>query len=117
MSKVFGDPESGFAVSFDIATRTVRVDGWGFWGVGIAPRFREAVLEAFRVGPSARRLELELTRLKPLREEGEEAWLHLVTNLPKMGVEEIVVATNSLTKLQLLRLVRQSVSKNLVQFS
>lgn len=111
-----GDTESGFTVAFDGATRTVRVEAWGFWHVGIAPIFRKMVVDACRSGPDAVRFDMEATRLKPLREEGEAAWLDVLTELPKAGIEAIVVTTNSLTKLQLLRVAKQSASKNIIQF-
>jgi hypothetical protein len=111
-----GDTEAGFEVAFDAATRTVRVDAWGFWRIGIAPSFRDTVLDACRGGNNATRLHMEMVRLKPLREEGEEAWLDILTKVPNEGIEAIVVTTNSLTKLQLLRIARQSASKNIVQF-
>jgi hypothetical protein len=82
-----GDNEAGFEVAFDAATRTVRVDAWGFWGVGVAPRFRDTVLDACRGRNSATRLYMEMMRLKPLREEGEEAWLDILTKAPNEGIE------------------------------
>lgn len=63
-----------------------------------------------------RRVEMEMTRLKPLREEGEQAWATVLATLPSVRIEAIVVQTNSLTKLQLLRLARLSAPKSLVQF-
>lgn len=111
-----GDIEAGFEVAFDVATRTVRVEAWGFWGIGLAPSFRDTVLDACGGGNSATRLHMEMMRLKPLREEGEEAWLDILTKVRNQGIEAIVVKTNSLTKLQLLRIARQSASKNIVQF-
>jgi hypothetical protein len=112
-----GDAESGFAVAAaDVAIGTVHVEGWGFWSIGMAPKFRDAVLSAC-VGPTkATRVEMELMRLKPLREEGEEAWLQVLARLPGHGIRAIVVATNSLTKLQLLRLARLSASKDMIEF-
>jgi hypothetical protein len=111
-----GDTECGFTVTVDAATRTVRVEAWGFWRVGIAPMFGDALLDACRGGTKPRRVDMELTQLKPLREEGEDAWLKILTWLPNAGIEAIVVTTNSLTKLQLLRIAKKSASKTIVQF-
>jgi hypothetical protein len=58
---------------------------------------------------------MEATRLKPLREEGETAWALLLSSLPA-GVEAFMVKTNSLTRLQLLRIAKSARDKNLVQF-
>jgi len=116
VSTIVGDTESGFTVSYDAATHVVGVDAWGFWGVGIAPKFRDAVLDACRIDAQVRRLEMRMTQLKPLREEGEQAWLQILARLPTTGIEVVVVMTNSLTKLQLLRIAKQSASKDIVQF-
>jgi hypothetical protein len=58
---------------------------------------------------------MDATRLKPLREEGERPWTLLLSSLPA-GVDAFVVRTNSLTRLQLLRLAKLGRDKNLVQF-
>jgi hypothetical protein len=60
---------------------------------------------------------MEMTRLKPLREEAEDAWAMVLAVLPGAGVEAIDVKTNSLTKLQLLRVARQSPSRHIVHFA
>jgi hypothetical protein len=110
-----GTDESGYSVSVDAYARTIRVDAWGFWSVDVCNTFGKALLDACRSSP-VRRVEIETTRLKPLREEGENAWAMVMSALPGVGIEAIVVKTNSLTKLQLLRIARHSASKDLVQF-
>jgi hypothetical protein len=111
-----GTDESGYSVSFDAAARTIRLDAWGFWSLEVCSTFAKALLDTCRRSAGVRRLEIETTRLKPLREEGESAWAMALGALPSAGIEVIVVKTNSLTKLQLLRIARHSASKDLVQF-
>jgi hypothetical protein len=114
-ARVVGTDEAGYSVSIDVPTRTMRVDAWGFWPVDVCSTFAKSLIDGCR-NAGVRRLELETSRLKPLREEGENAWLLVMGALPGIGLEAIAVRSNSLTKLQLLRIVRASPSKDLVQF-
>jgi hypothetical protein len=110
-----GTDESGFTVSVDLVARGVRIEAWGFWPVEVCSAFGQNVVDAFRRSVGLRRLEMEATRLKPLREEGERAWEFLLSSLPT-GVEVFVVKTNSLTRLQLMRIAKLARDKKLVQF-
>jgi hypothetical protein len=110
-----GTDESGFGVTFDAAARTVRVEAWGFWPIDVCSVFGKTLIGACRNPAGVRRVEMETTRLKPLREEGEAAWAMALAAMP-VGIEAIVVKCNSLTKLQLLRIASQSASRKLVQF-
>jgi hypothetical protein len=110
-----GTDDSGFTVAVDAPARTVLIEAWGFWSVEVCSAFGKTVVDACRKAVSVRRLEMEATKLKPLREEGETAWALVLATLPR-GVEAFVVKTNSLTKLQLLRVARASRDRNLVQF-
>lgn len=111
-----GTDESGFGLAFDARTHTVRVEAWGFWPTEVCSVFGKALVGACQNAAGVRRVEMETTRLKPLREEGETAWAMALAAMPGVGIEAIVVKCNSLTKLQLLRIAGQSASKNLVQF-
>ena len=110
-----GTEEAGYSVSVDVPARTMRVEAWGFWPIDVCSTFAKALIDPCR-NSGIRRLELETSRLKPLREEGENAWFLVMGALPGIGLDAIVVKTNSLTKLQLLRIARHSLSKDLVQF-
>jgi hypothetical protein len=110
-----GTDESGFKVSVDLVGRAVRIEAWGFWPVEVCSAFGRNVVDAFRSSIGMRRLEMEATRLKPLREEGESAWGFLLSSLPT-SVDVFVVKTNSLTRLQLMRIAKAARDKNLVQF-
>jgi hypothetical protein len=111
-----GTDEAGFGVSFDAPARTVHVEAWGFWPAEVCKAFAGTLISTCRNSVGVRRVEMEMTRLKPLREEGEQAWATVLATLPSVRIEAIVVQTNSLTKLQLLRLARLSAPKSLVQF-
>jgi hypothetical protein len=110
-----GTDESGFTVNVDIVARCVHIEAWGFWPVDVCSAFGRTVIDACRRSVGVRRLEMEATKLKPLREEGERAWALLLSSLPA-GVDAFVVKTNSLTRLQLLRIAKASRDKSLVQF-
>jgi hypothetical protein len=112
-----GDGEAGFSVDFDPSTAALRVDAWGFWGAEVASAFGETVLEATRKAGSVQRCVFNMTRLKPMREEGQLAWSMLVAELSRLGVAETTVATAShLTKMQLLRLAKQSSGRMSLQW-
>jgi hypothetical protein len=114
MQRVESDA-AGFAVDFDVAARAVHIEAWGFWPAPVCAAFGHGVIDACRKALGARRLEMEADRLKPLREEGENAWALVLSSLPA-SIEAFVVRTNSLTKLQLMRIARASRDKNVVQF-
>jgi hypothetical protein len=107
----FGEDQAGFSVALEAATRLVNVVAWGFWSRETAASFANIVLEACRKAPSGTCLILNMTDLKPMREEGQSAWTGLMNGLPSLGrIDRVAVTTgNALTKLQLLRLTKDSV--------
>jgi hypothetical protein len=99
------------------ATGQVRVVGWGFWGPDVAQAFDKSVLSGCRLA-GASRLVLDMTDLKPMRDEGQRAFASTLTMLKMVGVTQAVLITSSpLTKLQLLRIVKDSGAKDLVLFA
>ncbi len=101
----FGDETSGFSVVFDQDTLTVRVEGWGFWSADVASKFGPAVRSACTNRPRGTALKMDLTRLKPMRDEGQDSFGLIVGSLAALGIERAAVATGSpLTRLQLLRI-------------
>jgi hypothetical protein len=106
----YGEEQAGFSVAFEAAARLVNVVAWGFWSRETASAFTDAVLQACRSAPTGTCLALNMTDLKPLREEGQRAWSGLMQSLPGVGcIERVAVTTgNALTKLQLLRLTKES---------
>jgi hypothetical protein len=106
-----GDDKAGFTVRFDEFLGAIRVDAWGFWDAAVASAFGKAVLEVSRRSRGIQRCVFNMTELKPMREEGQLSWGMLVTELPAAGVTDSTVATASqLTKMQLLRIAKQSSS-------
>jgi hypothetical protein len=105
--KHVGDEQEGFTVAFDATTGTLHVVAWGFWGPRVAAEFAGAIGDAS--SKLARgRVAFDMTRLKPMRDEGQAAWRLVVQTLTKhAGITRVSIATSShLTKLQLLRVAK-----------
>jgi hypothetical protein len=116
--KRIGDDEAGFSAQFDPDVGAVRVRGWGFWSSGVADVFARTVSEVCNASPRGAALFLDMTGLKPLREEGQRSFSALVGSLRELGVGRTAVATAShLTKLQLLRLTNERGAQDSVQFT
>ena len=116
--KRIGDAAAGFSVVFDPSAGAVQVRGWGFWSATISSSFAASVAEVCKASPSGSSLAIDMTELKPLREEGQEAFGTLMRHLRELRIGKIIVATTSqLTKLQLLRLVAEHGMKDSVQFT
>ena len=114
--KKVGDDSGGYSVSTDAGSGDVQVTAWGFWNVDVATSFRTTVLEACATRLS-KRLVLDMRALKPMRDEGQQGVSALMAALPRVGIERATVITSSqLTKLQLFRIVRESVAKDRVDF-
>jgi hypothetical protein len=109
-----GNDQAGFSVDLDAPAKTVRVVAWGFWSPDVATAFGDAVVEAGGRATVAH-LDFDMTRLKPMREEGQAAWRKVMTALPKLGaITQVSVTTGSqLTKLQLLRIAKDAAGRSL----
>ena len=113
----FGNDEAGFSVWLDDPTRTVRVKAWGFWTPEVAAEFARSVTEACRSVQNAN-LSMDLTGLKPQREEGQAAFAAMMGALPRLGLSRASIqGANPLTKLQLLRIAKERAVRNLVHFT
>lgn len=107
MEKV-GDALAGFSVD-STPSDGVKVSGWGFWSVEVASVFAGAVLEACRRQSRGAPLTLDLTDLKPMREEGQQSLSRVLRAAAGLGAGSISIATtNPLTRLQLVRLASES---------
>ena len=116
--KTIGDDQAGFSVAFDTEAGAVRVRGWGFWSVEVATAFAGAVVEVCHARPKGGVLFMDMTGLKPMRDEGQQSFGTVMAALPKLGIARASVVIDSpLTKLQLLRLVTQHGRKDCVQFT
>jgi hypothetical protein len=104
-----GSDDAGFSVQFDELAKRLRVVGWGFWDVGVAGAFDRVVLDACRGRPPGFELSIDMRELKPMRDEGQAAFANVVRMSEALGVSQTTVITTShLTKLQLLRIVREA---------
>lgn len=114
--KQVGDAAGGFSVNGDATAAEVFVNAWGFWSVDVAAAFRSTVLDACT--PLAfKRLVLDFRALRPMRDEGQQGVSAVMAALPRLGIERATVITASqLTKLQLLRIVRETSAKDRVEF-
>lgn len=111
-----GDDNAGFLIDFP-ATGSIRVRGWGFWDARVASAFGTSVLDACRSQPQGASLFIDMSELKPMREQGQLSFAHLLRTLPSLGVSSTSVATtNPLTKLQLLRLASESGVKDRIEW-
>jgi hypothetical protein len=116
--KRVGDDVSGFSADYDAEVGAVRVRAWGFWSASIAEVFAGTVSDTCRSSPKGTHLIMDMTDLKPLREEGQRSFGDLVSRLRELGVGRTTVTTAShLTKLQLLRLVAENAPKDSVEFA
>lgn len=112
-----GTEDAGFSVVLDTEKRTVRVVGWGFWPAEVAKRFDEIVVEVCRYAPKGVDLSMDMSRLKPMRDEGQSAFRNTIAILKQSKVAQISVATGShLTKLQLVRIAREAAPRERVRF-
>jgi hypothetical protein len=103
-----GDESAGFTVDATAPDR-IQVRAWGFWSVQVASAFEPAIADACRTRAKGSTLALDMSDVKPMREEGQQAVSRLMRSLPSLGVTRAaVVTTNPLTKLQLVRLVTES---------
>ncbi len=116
--KRVGTEQAGFSVVFDAEARAVRVRAWGFWSADVAAAFAKTIVDVCLGTPKGGVLFLDMTGLKPMRDEGQASFGTLMASLPKLGIARaIVTIDNPLTKLQLLRLAAEHGRKDCVEFT
>jgi len=102
----YGDEENGFSVESGLGKVLVRA--WGFWSAQLALRFAPAVSAVLGGSPKGAALVLDVAQLRPLREEGQDAFGALLSHALAQGAAEVVIRSPSaLTKLQMTRLAKQ----------
>jgi hypothetical protein len=103
-----GDDLSGFSIGYDSIRETIHVKAWGFWSVDVAEAFGERVVEACLQRPRGSLLALDMSDLKPMREEGQRSFGNLIRSLAGLGIARTSIVTAShMTKLQLVRLATE----------
>ena len=112
----FGDEGAGFSIEFDAAAGAVSVRAWGFWGADVAKAFGPAVRDACSNKPAGTLVRMDMTALKPMREEGQLSFGSIVSQLPQLGIGQLRIQTASqLTKLQLVRIASEHGKMQFVQ--
>jgi hypothetical protein len=112
-----GDDANGFSAEVDALAAVVRVAGWGFWNPEVARHFGSSVLDVCLQNPKVKEVVLDMRDLKPMRDEGQDSLRTLMASLPRLGIARATLITAShLTKLQLLRIVKESGSQALAHF-
>lgn len=106
-----GDSDQGFTI--ESGGEGVSVMTWGFWSVDFVPQFLPAVLAALERWAAEQKgrgvtLVIDLKQLRPLRDEGQAAFRTLMTRVLADGVTSLELkGASALTKLQMLRLIRE----------
>jgi hypothetical protein len=104
----YGNDTAGFLLEYAADTGMVRVECWGFWDVEVATQFGSAVRGACTNRPPGTTLSMDMTRIKPMRDEGQQSFAMVVGSTVALGIRRIVVTTGSpLVRLQLLRIASE----------
>jgi hypothetical protein len=112
----FGDAETGFGIA--VENSVLMLSGWGFWGSDLAARLTPAVLDACRKAGRTISAVIDGTRLRPQGDAGQEALQDMLGKLRQLGVTGATITVSSaLTRMQLMRIVKDAGVKELVQFS
>ncbi len=112
-----GDEIAGFSIAAEIGEHVLRIVGHGFWSVETARSFGPRVCEAMASHSRVGRLVFDFRLLKPLRDEGQDGFRQVLEALRTIISPEVSVMTSSpLTRLQLLRIVKESGCGEFVEF-
>lgn len=104
-------------MSLEVGDSALRIVGYGFWASDTAKDFFPSVRDALLAHPNVSRVVFDFRTLKPLRDEGQHGFLQILVALGSLTHPNVCVLTSSpLTKLQLLRIVKESGCSNWVEF-
>lgn len=104
-----GDEVAGFSITPEVGDLALRIVGYGFWDVDVARSFGPRVCDALATCPDVTRFVFDFRLLKPLRDEGQQGFSQVLATLRASTPVQVSVMTSSpLTKLQLLRIVKES---------
>lgn len=102
-----GDESNGFSIQQEEGALRIRM--WGFWEQELSALFIKALSNLQRSPPGA--LVVDLLRLKPQREAGQEALGALVALPQALGLAEAAAySDNVLTRLQFARIAKEKSS-------
>jgi hypothetical protein len=106
----FGTSDAGFSISYEKERASLEL--WGFWNKELADAFVRKIIEA-KPAPKFNHLEVNISTFKPQRFEGQEAFRALIVSSQTNNVNVLVVAgDNTLTKIQLKRVLRETGATN-----
>lgn len=101
----FGDEKEGFSI--ESGPGEVLIKAWGFWSAELSLRFAPAVSAALTESPRGAPIVLDVAELRPLREEGQEAFGALLSHTLAVGTREVMIrSASALTRLQMMRLAK-----------
>lgn len=113
-----GDEVAGFYVTPDVGDQVLRVVGHGFWSAEVALTFGPRVHDALQAYPRVTHVVFDFRQLKPLRDEGQQGFSQVLSALRMTTPLQVSVMTSSpLTKLQLLRIVKETGCGGWVEFN
>ena len=111
--KQFGRDDSGF--SLVLRGSVVMVRAWGYWEADLASQFAPAVLQMCGSVGKPFRMIIDGSTLKPQGEHGQQAFRALVAGATGLGlVRAAVIVKNSITRIQLMHITKESAVKNWV---
>lgn len=111
-----GDDVAGFSVHAE-GDSTLRVVDRGFWTLDVALAFYPNVRAELIAYPRLSKIIFEFSALKPLRDEGQAGFVQTLGAIRALSQPDVSVLTSSpLTKLQLLRIVKESGYSDWVDF-
>lgn len=101
-----GDSDEGFTI--ETQNDALMVTTWGFWSADFVPEFLPAVFAALESRGRGSLLIIDLKQLRPLRDEGQTAFRTLMTRALTDDLARLELrGASALTKLQMLRLIRE----------
>lgn len=103
--QLFGNDSEGFVVETE--GRRVFLSARGFWGAELASQLVPALIPELDRHKGQFSLELDLTELRPLRDEGQAAFRTLFSEALARNFSQIYIrSASALTKLQMMRIAR-----------
>lgn len=113
-----GDEIAGFSITAETGDLVLKVVGHGFWDVDVARSFCPRIRDAIISYPRLTRLVFDFRGLKPLRDEGQAGFAQVLSILRSSAPPQVSVLTSSpLTKLQLLRIVKENGGGDWIAFN
>jgi hypothetical protein len=112
-----GNQESGFAIHVEVTANVIHLEAWGFWDAAIASDFSDSMIVACHGARPGFTLLARCIRLNPQRPEGQQAFSRVMKEASARHLgRALLVVQNSITKLQLIRLLKETSTPNWLFF-